>query len=318
MNRLTWLAIAVVSVAVAACGDDGGTETDAAVAIDAPLYDAHTTLNEQACPTSYGAASIAYTFVVPEDPLVGFDLDGDQEVDNLLSAIAVVINQRFAGDIFNGKLLTLAELRDMPAGVGTDDTDVTLVIYGGVDIDSDNMNNFTGEAEFYYSHEWVDLDDCSPLAASPGSYVGGTLTTEQADIQLQIESLGGLVTLARSKIAVTIEADTAGAKTLMDGPALFGGAVLPCALAMAEGSIGESAHDDLRRLNMQPDIDMDGDGLEVVEGDSAGILRCIDGDGVTAIEGAMCGCDPRIADGYSISFQLDLAGAVVLGPAPSM
>lgn len=317
MGRLAWLGV-VCSCAVA-CGDDGGGGvTDAAPTIDAALIDAHTTLNEGACPTSYGPAAIAMTFAVPDDDTIGFDLDGDQEVDNLLSGIAPVINQSFAQDLEDGSLLTIAELRGLDNGIGSDDSEVDLVVYGGVDLDDDVMNNFTGDADYYYAHDWVDLNDCSPLALARGSYENGTLTTEQADIQLQIETLGGLVTFARSHILVTLEADTEGAKTPTDNPALFGGVVLPCDLANADGTFGESAHHDLFRLMMQADIDMDGDGLEVVEGDSLGIIRCIDGDGVTTVEGPMCGCDPRIADGYSIAFELDMVGATVLGPEPSM
>jgi hypothetical protein len=59
----------------------------------------------------------------------------------------------------------------------------------------------------------------------------------------------------------------------------------------------------------QPDIDLDGDGLERIEtmpgpaGSAPRITACIDGDG-TRIPGRMCASDPRIADGFTAAFQL--------------
>ena len=58
----------------------------------------------------------------------------------------------------------------------------------------------------------------------------------------------------------------------------------------------------------QPDIDLDGDGLERIEtvagaGGARQISACVDGDG-TRITGRMCANDPRIADGFTAAFQL--------------
>ena len=59
----------------------------------------------------------------------------------------------------------------------------------------------------------------------------------------------------------------------------------------------------------QPDIDVDGDGLERYEasmgigGNPPRIQACIDGDG-TRIEGRDCAMDPRMADGFSAAFQV--------------
>ncbi len=59
----------------------------------------------------------------------------------------------------------------------------------------------------------------------------------------------------------------------------------------------------------QPDIDLDGDGLERYEATMGSgstpptITACIDGDG-TRIMGRTCANDPRMADGFSAAFQL--------------
>jgi hypothetical protein len=58
----------------------------------------------------------------------------------------------------------------------------------------------------------------------------------------------------------------------------------------------------------QPDIDLDGDGLERYEatmgsGSTAPMITaCIDGDG-TRVMGRTCVNDPRFADGFSAAFE---------------
>lgn len=68
----------------------------------------------------------------------------------------------------------------------------------------------------------------------------------------------------------------------------------------------------------QPDIDLDGDGLEQFESGITGtdcqpvITACIDGDG-TRVEGRGCLHDPRFADGYSTGLQFDATRIQVRG-----
>ena len=55
---------------------------------------------------------------------------------------------------------------------------------------------------------------------------------------------------------------------------------------------------------IQPEIDVDGDGLETIDLDSnAEIFQCHDGDG-SLIEGAYCLEDPRIADGFGMCLDM--------------
>jgi hypothetical protein len=102
---------------------------------------------------------------------------------------------------------------------------------------------------------------------------------------------------------------------------VLGGAITQCSLSRAEPSIlAYSLLHDLHRLfQLDPDIDLDGDGLETITtvDNQTDIVSCTDGDGTTVIEGADCPCDPRMADGYSIAFELDFRGATVLGPDPT-
>ncbi|MFK7987857.1 MAG: hypothetical protein AB8I08_17700 [Sandaracinaceae bacterium] len=68
--------------------------------------------------------------------------------------------------------------------------------------------------------------------------------------------------------------------------------------------------DELVRLGFEPDLDVDGDGLERMEAGRDGrIMRCIDGPGAPeprVIEGDDCMLDPRIADGYLLQLRFQL------------
>lgn len=65
--------------------------------------------------------------------------------------------------------------------------------------------------------------------------------------------------------------------------------------------------DELIRLGFEPDLDVDGDGLERMErGPDGRIERCLDGPGSPeprVIEGDDCMMDPRIADGYLLQLR---------------
>jgi hypothetical protein len=134
-----------------------------------------------------------------------------------------------------------------------------------------------------------------------------------------IQSLGGFLVIKRARYQGMLQADTVGLRTPAATPGLLGGAITQCSLkrAMPKVLAYSLLHDLLRLFQLQPDIDLDGDGLETIQtvDNQTDIVSCTDGDGVTVIEGADCPCDPRMADGYSIAFSLDNRGATVLGPA---
>jgi hypothetical protein len=68
---------------------------------------------------------------------------------------------------------------------------------------------------------------------------------------------------------------------------------------------------------LTPDVDIDRDGLERVELDpEMRVEQCIDGDGFTVIEGRDCWADPRMADGFSLSFGFETTTARFAGREP--
>ncbi len=332
MTRLDWKLVAVAALALplAACGDDDAADDDSstvdAAAADAPVDAAPTPdapapdagpLDTTACPKTYGVAAVSSTFGVAEET-VGFDLDGDDTVDNSIGAsqaIRTILSNEFEASIANGTLLSLSELRDFD-GFGADDADLSIVIYGGTDTDDNLDDNFLGDESFTYQHSWVNSVTCEPVAAAAAQIVGGELTSSGATIRFFVDTLGGFLEIVNTHVSATLEPDTAGMKTAAGTKALVAGVITGCSLAQpAVLDLGNSAQHALTIVGVQPDIDRDGDGLEQIVGNIVEIEKCIDGDG-TEIPGMLCGCDPRMQDGYSVTFETDLVGAVIVGPDP--
>jgi len=63
--------------------------------------------------------------------------------------------------------------------------------------------------------------------------------------------------------------------------------------------------DVLAVADVQPDVDVDGDGLEEILASGSHVVACRDGDG-TMIAAPDCHLDPRIADGYELTLQFRL------------
>ena len=70
---------------------------------------------------------------------------------------------------------------------------------------------------------------------------------------------------------------------------------------------------------LQPDVDVDGDGLETLIADEDGhVVQCLDGDGSTVVpeEGHHCAEHPGIVDGFSGTFLVAGVGAVMAASCP--
>ncbi len=98
----------------------------------------------------------------------------------------------------------------------------------------------------------------------------------------------------------------------------------PCDDAVASTNLGDVllGGKTLFGINIgpaQPDVDLDGDGLEFYVIDESGpfgcqavVTACIDGDG-TRIEGHDCTSDRRMADGWSAGLPFTAVGANIVG-----
>ncbi len=301
------------------CGSGGNGTGDVADASrpDAVFADAGP-LDPTTCPSTYGPSTVFSTLEVVDDSTVGFDLNGDAVVDNIMSTTAALLNQGFKDDIADGTLRSLIELRDLDS-LAADDSSMTVVLFGGVDSDMPPVlaDDLDGTEDYLFRTSWVDMLDCAPLSSAPGTYVGGSVTAAAETLVFFVPSLGGFLDFGKAQVAIDVEATGKGFGTPAAKPGLFGGAIKLCSLTNGTTIIGKnSLHALAQFLGIQPDIDLDGDGLETIQTDSSGILGCTDGDG-TAIPGELCGCDPRMADGYSITLRFDTVGAGILGPAPA-
>jgi hypothetical protein len=317
----------VLASLVAACGDDDdGPSIDAAAAADsAPGADAPTDaappdapgLNTAACPATYGPSAVTNMLSVSDTVDDAFDLDGDGDKDNELSLIAQLINGTIAEDLADGSLRLVSDLRDVDDATLTTDPALRLSLLVAADSDSpaDAADDFSHMEAFYFRHASVDPVSCEPNAVMDMALVGGVASGSEDVITIPISGIG-LVDLGKAHAELTIVPDASGTGfecTL----GRLGGAVPPCPLQGSTGPLGQNnLHALTGFLALQPDIDMDGDGLETVQSDTNGINGCTDGDG-TVIAGPTCGCDPRMVDGFSVLLRFTDVGATLLGPSPT-
>lgn len=297
---------ALAAVLAGACGGGGG-------ATDPPVDAA-----PQGCPIpageSYFMASLEFA---PEAD--GFDLDNDGVVDNSLGRMPVSVlasmNDGIATEIETGEIM-LAHVLDWSPPTATDPA-VELWLFTGRDADDppDPSNNASGGAEFYAKPTQFDVNCLPETRTSSGNVIDSVLRGRADDWLFPLASVGA-VNLATPRLELTFASDFASFSGRL-------GAVVPLCSLSAVPLLGQDSGTMLDAMVNGPsirgdatiDVDRDGDGLEVVEGDGVGILRCIDGDG-TIINGSDCPCDPRIVDGYSMALKFTGVSAKILGALP--
>ena len=300
----------IAALLVLGCGDDAGVALDGGhgdAPIDAAGPDAE--LDRSKCTSSLSPSFIANSLIVPP-PSVGFDLNGDGNPDNLLG------NLRNAGlnDALRMQtqkqpyvLVTIENLTD-PQNA----PNVQPVIYLGVDADGDPSNDFSGMGSFWFTLSSVDATNCRPLAILPaGAMVNGHFEAmaDHALVPLNFAAFD----IRRAHVTGDIAPDLSSLSNV-----LVGGAATPCKLSETPQTLTNQSMLDLLAgtYGLQPDIDLDGDGLETfVASPSAGVYACIDASG-TRIDGKTCACDPRIADGFSLALEVTAVKAMLLGPVP--
>jgi hypothetical protein len=287
-----------------------GVPLDAA-AHDAPI-DAEPDageLDRSKCTSPLAPSFIANSLQVPPTN-VGFDLNGDGNIDNLLGNLRNLgLNDALRMQTRKEPYLVITVER---LGDPQNDPDVQPVIYLAVDADGDATNDFSGMGSFWFTLNSVDVN-CRPNAILPaGALVNGHFeaTADHAIVPLNFASFD----IRRAHVTGDIAPDLSALNNV-----LVGGAATPCKLSQTSQTITNQSVLDLLvgTFSQQPDIDLDGDGLETfVASPSAGVYACVDGNG-TRIEGAACACDPRMTDGFSLALEVGAVKAILLGPVPA-
>ena len=297
----------IAALLVLGCGDDAGVPLDAPH-VDAPVdAESDAGLDRSKCTSSLAPSFIADSVQVPP-PGIGFDLNGDGRVDNSLAQLRQLLNPTLRDMTHKSPylIITVENLTDPQ-----NDPNVQPVIYQGLDADGDPTNDFSGMGQFWFTLNSVDVD-CRPLAILPsGALVNGSFSAvaDHALVPLNF----AVFDIRHAHLTGTIAPDLSGLSNVM-----VGGAATPCKLSQTPQTLTNQSVLDLLvgSFGVQPDIDLDGDGLETfVASPSAGVYACIDANG-TRIDGKTCACDPRIVDGFSLALQVTAVKAILLGPVP--
>lgn len=285
--------VLVLGVVAGCSGDNTATDAARAVTVQAVISD--------------------LTILEADDPRA-FDLDHDDTPDNQLGVLAADWSGFFNLLVLTGRMIVLAELTDVDSAV--DDSSIELRIYAGQDEDlpANPADDRTGSEHFYIAPGSLDASGV-PLLRVPSGVAGGLFVAEldqplgAANFQLHDVHIRG-----------SLLRDLSG---ISDG-------TLAAVIAISNlAKIGMGSGTALNLLVAhylaQPDLDLDGDGLErLADTDGDGFVdRCTDGGGVV-IDGTACVDDPRIADGFSAAFGLSAVRCVIdppcnpaAGPCPA-
>jgi len=294
-----------IAAVLGGCGGTASPEgVDGAVAYDA-APDAAT-----GCQPEFGRTFINDTVVLlPENE--GHDLDGDGQPDNAVGVFADLFNAGLVDGIVSGQVTALWDFLGL-APPGEPSPDLRLVFYDGLDADvpPDPSNNVGGAGRFLVSVQQFDLA-CRSLSEWDSALLEGQVATAHTRRWSFVAPSVGTVEMQDVSLVVTFNEDFSGFT------AEAWGVWAACALALtgfpgsARGTLLDLLVSGFQR---GPDIDVDGDGLELISGDGMTVTQCVDGNGVV-ITGRDCACDSRIVDGYSFALRGTAVPAAIVGVA---
>lgn len=275
--------------------------------------------------------------IAPENPMIGCDFSGDGRADNAfthaLGPAYGVLNSFITSGVSNGQVLLQLGFLNITDPRGQDLPDTRVAWTLGSDFNMDTTDNgMPGNPQLVQSRSLQPMTFL-PVASFQSVVRMGMLTGGPEDIPLPLGNMGGLgaleFNLKRGRISGTVVANSTRIVEVRN--AVLCGAIPgrdlanvrnPAGLIPGGGGMGMANNSTFLELLVggqnllifrigpqQPDIDIDGDGLERYEARMGGgglpprIEACIDGDG-TRIEGRECAMDPRMADGFSAAFQV--------------
>ncbi len=282
----------------------------------------------------------------------GCDFSGDGEPDNAfgraLGAARGLLNGQVRRGFQNGQVTILLPFLGLDDPAAVDDPEVTVGWLSGSDADGDASNNYSGTGEFFVDPASLGTDGL-PQATFVGAIASRALRAGPEDITLNL-GMGFPMQVRQGRLRGTTAASGGELSGLEAMSGMLCGALpidqfalLPnlvdlfmsgmgggSTLQGCDGGSAPTSTADLlvggspqgfivRLLPTQPDVDLDGDGLERFEVQSSGppgcqpvIVTCIDGDG-TRVEGRDCASDPRFVDGFSMGMPLEAVRAVLRG-----
>ncbi|MCC7380461.1 MAG: hypothetical protein IT384_01420 [Deltaproteobacteria bacterium] len=286
----------------------------------------------------------------------GFDVDdacrgpGDC-IDNSLFQLGQLGNDQIRQGLLGGETLMLIEIAGLDQPYYGADAEVTVKLYGARDADVPfyPANNFqipAGQTEcctFDIVSDDLTMEGQARWRARARISQGMLETLGPADLSLPLgaTSTASLAIpivsdapLRRAHVAARLPKNFA---SLQDG--ILGGAIPISFLSRADNpycktlnnlcqrQLPDSTLLDLLAGILQPDLDLDGDGRETLNGGSSGrIAECYDGCTSPGCTGARvppvepaaphsCALQPEMADGYSVGLLLSGVAANIRGVA---
>ena len=252
------------------------------------------------------------------------DGQADCGVNRSWQAFSGTINNALAANLTGGGTLMALELTGLELPYTGNDEAVTLRIYPCVDADNDPTNTFCngdGCGEVLAKRSKLEdgqspyFSEATPLIDNRFSArIPKAIDMVTGDFSITLESLAitFLLPLAMVEIQDGQMCGIASARDLnqIDLP-ICEWLPLLCTDPNMPQNLSETEL--LVLFNEQPEIDIDGDGLEHIEiDDQAQVARCIDGDG-RSIEGEDCLEDPGLVDGYVLCFDFHAVSGQIIG-----
>ena len=277
----------------------------------------------------------------------GCDFSGDGRPDHgfarALGGLVDLLNSMFLESaIEDGDLILLLNAVGLDDRAMANDDSFSLGWMTGIDADDDPSTNLTGDGEFFVDGGSLDVAGLNPLASFESEVMSRMLDGGPEDIDFPIAFLP--LEIRQSRVTGTTTASGGEVSGIQNG--LLCGAVpvvtvafLPNIISMflpgeppppCDGTMTDTTLADIviggtprgfifPLPGVQPDVDLDGDGLERFEVDRTGergcqpvVTACIDGDG-TRIEGRDCILGMRFEDGWSAAFPIEAVRANIIG-----
>lgn len=233
------------------------------------------------------------------------------------------IDSTIAANINGGQTLLAGVISGLEEPYLGDDPAVTLRLYNCVDIDTDPTNNFcaTEGCGQVLAKEAYLIDGDTAYRSQPVPIVDQVIKTAlSGDIVLNFGDVDMPLTevVIRFTLPQNLGEIRDGQICGMSNSRQLNQVEIPVCqwlpLLCTDPNMPQtlSATEFLVLFGSQPEIDVDGDGLEKIElDDRAQIARCIDGDD-RVVEGEGCLMDPSFVDGYVLCLDFHgLPGEIV-------